>query len=229
MPPASPPTLPPHLISKRLFFALRELTGSDPGPKVQDWKQHFLEHGFTIKTTFIGFKSASGLAVDGDGRAFIRDDGHILRKEPAGQPLVWRDGAGSGLALDAEGRLLAAHGKTAQVVRIHPANGEMKALADRSFNGPRRLAPDSKGGLWFTDSPGSEKKAEGAVFYISAHGSVTRFSVAFSHPSGLGSVARWQDALRRLGDFVGRLVSIPSSPPARSARVRSSVRQRWRP
>src|SRR5262249_53577310 len=113
--------------------------------------------------------------------------GQILLKElDGGQPAKWLESAGGGIALDAKGQLLAIDGKTAQLVRINPNTREVAALSERRFNGPRRLAPDSKGGVWFTDGPGAEKNSVGAICYISAHGSVTRFPVSFSQPSGLG-------------------------------------------
>jgi sugar lactone lactonase YvrE len=176
-----------------LFFALRELTGADPGPAVEDWKRLFLKRDLSVKTAFTGFKSATALAVDNTGRTFVADEGDILSMQTGGKPAEWIKDTGGGtvaLALDAKGQLLAAHARTAAVVRIDPATREAKVLADRvggkRFNGPRRLVADDKGGVYFSDSPPTDESGAGAVYYVSAHGSVTHLIVGLSHPSGIG-------------------------------------------
>ncbi len=176
-----------------LFFALRELTGADPGPAVEDWKRLFLKRELSVKTVFTGFKSAAAVAVDNTGRTFVADEGDILSMQTGGKPAEWTKDTGAGtvaLALDAKGQLIAAHARTAVVVCIDPATREAKVLADRvggkRFNGPRRLVADDKGGVYFSDSPPTDESGAGAVYYVSAHDSVTRLSVGLSHPSGIG-------------------------------------------
>jgi sugar lactone lactonase YvrE len=175
-----------------LFFALRELTGADPGPAVEDWKKLFVQRDLTVKTASTGFKSASALAVDDVRRAFVADSGEILRQEPGGKPAAWMKDTGGtvALALDTKGQLLAAQGRTAAVARIDPATREPKLVADRvagkRFNGPRRLVADDKGGIYLSDSAPADDSGRGAVYYVSAHGSVTRLSTDLSHPSGVG-------------------------------------------
>jgi sugar lactone lactonase YvrE len=168
-----------------LFFALRELTGADPGPTVQDWKKHFVERTLEVKTAFTGFRSAVALAVDRAGVAFISDEGQVLRKENNGKPSLWMKGAGSALALDAGGQLLAAHGRTAQVVRIDRENREVKSLADRAFRNPSRLVADRHGGVWFIDGARDDTRP-GELYYISRHGSVTHHELDLPRPCGVG-------------------------------------------
>jgi sugar lactone lactonase YvrE len=175
-----------------LFFALRELTGADPGPAVEDWKRLFVECELKVNTTYTGFKGAGALAVDHSGCTYVADEGEILRMELGGKPSAWMKDTGdtAGLALDAKGQLLAARARTARVVRIDPATRESQVLANmiagKRFNGPRRLIADNKGGVYFSDDPPVTGDGAGAVYYISAHGSVTRLTVGLSHPSAIG-------------------------------------------
>jgi sugar lactone lactonase YvrE len=175
-----------------LFFALRELTGADPGPAVEDWKKLFVQRDLTAKTTWTGLKSATAVAVDEAGCAFVADSGEILRREPGSKPAAWMKDTSSTVALaqDARGQLLAAQARTAGVARIDPATREAKMVADRiagkRFNAPRRLVADDKGGIYLSDSAPADDSGTGAVYYLSAHGSVTRLTVGLSHPSGVG-------------------------------------------
>ncbi len=177
---------------RSLFFALRELTGTDPGPTVEDWKQLFLKRKLEVRTIDTGFKLARAVAVDRDGRIYVADSGTILRKQNDGRPGAWLKDAGdvAGLAIDGKGNLLAAQGKAAQVVRIDAGTREPEALArkfdGRRLNHPRRLAADGHGGVYFSDDPGSEVRDTGAVYYRSAHGSVTRLALGQSRPRSLG-------------------------------------------
>jgi sugar lactone lactonase YvrE len=175
-----------------MFFALRELTGVDPGPAVEDWKRLFIQRELKVATIFTGFKSACALAVDNAGLAFVADEGEILRVQAGGKQTAWMKDTGgtAALALDANGQLLAARAQAATLVRIDPATRESKVLANtiagKRFNAPRRLVPDDKGGIYFSDSPPADDSTAGAVYYVSAHGSVTRLTVGLSHPSGIG-------------------------------------------
>src|SRR5262249_17457013 len=105
---------------RSLFFALRELTGTDPGPTVADWKKSFLQRTLAAGVMDTGFKAARGLAVDPDGRAYVSDSGVLYRKDGDGRPSAWLkdDGGVEGLAIDAKGAVLAARGRTGHLVRI---------------------------------------------------------------------------------------------------------------
>src|SRR5262249_26977044 len=55
-----------------VLFALRELTGTDAGPAVQDWKQAFPHPDKLVKLQ-AGFKQAEGITLDGDGNVYLSD------------------------------------------------------------------------------------------------------------------------------------------------------------
>jgi sugar lactone lactonase YvrE len=183
------PSATPH--QQAIFFALRELTGADPGPTAGDWKKHYLLRTLSVKTLQTGFRSPGALCVDAKGRVLIAEGGAILRKDGSDRPAVWIKEAGKvgGLALDTNGDLLATQSKRGRVVRITP-EGEVQVLAGqvagKHLNGPRRLVTDCKGGVYFSDGPGLDLRETGAVYYLSAHGSVTRLPVDLSRPSGVG-------------------------------------------
>src|SRR5262249_43790174 len=91
---------------KALFFALRELTGADPGPTVQDWKRHFLNRKLEARHLHTGFKAARAVAVDRDGKVYVADQGVIWRQEGDAKPSPWLKGlrgVTNGLAFDGKG------------------------------------------------------------------------------------------------------------------------------
>jgi sugar lactone lactonase YvrE len=178
---------------KSVFFALRELTGKDPGPTAEDWKRTFVKGAFEARTLWAGFKAARALAVDGEGRAYVRDGARIFTQEGKAPPAGWLDdpGEAAGLALDGKGHLLAALSRKGTIARIGLASKEVKPLAarhdGRRFNGPRRLVADKGGGVYFSDDPAPDNRRDtGSVYYLSAHGTVTRTPVALPRPRGLG-------------------------------------------
>jgi sugar lactone lactonase YvrE len=185
---AKKPAGPATEHQKPLFFALRELTGKDPGPTAEDWRRLFVKRDLEVRTLHTGFKAARAVAADG-GRVFVRDGAQVLLLEGDGRPEPWLGDAGefAGLALDRTGRLLAASHRPAAVLRVGLTK-EVKTLADRhegqGFNGPRRLVADSAGGVYFTDDV--EISGEGgSVYYLSSLGTVTRMPVELRRPRGV--------------------------------------------
>jgi gluconolactonase len=86
------------------------------------------------------------------------------------QTMIEGSGGANGLAFDADGRLIAAHGYDLNVTR-RPTDdlGNVTVLASdwqgQPLNAPNDLALDAKGGIYFTDPTIAPE--ENAVFYIS--------------------------------------------------------------
>jgi len=177
---------------RSLFFALRELTGADPGPTAEDWKLFFSKRKLKVRAVANTFKAARGLAVDRDGRVYVADSGVLYRKDGDGKPTVWLKDANNstGLAINGKDNLLAAHTRTGQLVRIDAESREVEPLASRfdgrRFNHPNRLAIDRHGGVYFTDDRPLGALHEGGTYYLSAAGRVSRLPVALSRPRGVG-------------------------------------------
>ena len=179
----------PH--QEALFFALRELTDDDPGSTVTAWKKHLLGRHRDARPRYRGFTAASALAVDDAGRAYVLDDNRILLQEGTAKAEEWlpaqKATRWAGLALAADGRLLAARRNPADLVVIDRIHREIKELATGSnerFAAPRRLAADAHGGVYFSDDPGPQR--QGGVRYLSARGTVCRTDVPPGLVRGLG-------------------------------------------
>jgi sugar lactone lactonase YvrE len=174
------------------MFALRELTGLDPGPALADWNL-VLGRTLDVRLRHRGFTAARALAVDGKGRAYVVDGNRVVRLE-GGAKAEMRHGAEgpaawAGLALDREGRLLAGRRDPAGLARIDPDTGGVTplawAVAGKPLVGPRCLAVDGAGGVYFGDHPGSELRG-GGVLYRSAGGAVSRTTALPGRVDGLG-------------------------------------------
>jgi sugar lactone lactonase YvrE len=175
---------------KAIFFALRELTGKDPGPTAEDWKRVFLG-AVNVTPRAKDFQALAGVAADAAGRLFLSDAECLWRIEPGGRPITLAPRIYRGLALDAKGRLLAC-GK-GRVVVIDTQSGAVSPLIekyhDRPLAGPVSLAVDRQGGVYFTDAPAPSLSGgttdRGAVYYVSAQGVVTRLPLALNRPGAV--------------------------------------------
>lgn len=177
---------------KALFFALRQLTGKDPGPTAEDWKRFFINRTLELKTWHTGFTAARAIAVDTSGKAYVRDGKRIWIKDGDGRPTAWIEDEEStaGLAFDAKGQLLAAQGGLSEVARFDPATKESKTLAmryeGRRLHHPRRVVGDALGGVYFTDEAAKDDRRDsGAVYYVSPHGTLSKLAVTFARPRAL--------------------------------------------
>src|SRR5262249_7601006 len=110
-----------------------------------------------------------------------------------GRPAAWRKSPPDviGMSFDAKGALHAVLGKSRELVRIDVATREIKTLADRHdgerFVHPRRLIGDQRGGVYFSDDPPADaRRPTGSIYYLSAHGTLSRTSAAPIRPRGLG-------------------------------------------
>jgi sugar lactone lactonase YvrE len=182
---------------KSLFFALRELTGRDPGPTVEDWRQLFL-HADKVSKLPGTFENVGGLAVDAQGQVFVSDVARnvLYRTEADGNPLVFlSDTSGcAGLAFDVRGRLMACQTGSGRIIDVDVGTKDVRVLADRfkgkRFNAPTHLAVDRQGGVYFVDGASVTMSQERpAVYYVSAQGTVTRLPIDQSHARGLALAA----------------------------------------
>jgi gluconolactonase len=178
---------------KALFFALRELTGSDPGPTVEDWKKLFLQADKLTRLPGT-FESVGGLAVDGQGQLFVSDVARNLlyRVEADGNPAAFLpDTSGcAGLAFDVRGRFLACQTGSGRVIDVDVGNKDVRVVADKfkgkRFNAPSSLAVHRQGGVYFIDTASAAMPQERpAVYYVSPQGTVTRLLIDQSHARGV--------------------------------------------
>ncbi|MBY0228426.1 MAG: SMP-30/gluconolactonase/LRE family protein [Gemmataceae bacterium] len=173
----------PVLVSdqhKAAFFALRELTGLDPGPTASDWKKAMRGQEIDLRVRYAGLDKATAVAIDGEGRAWIADGTGLLTQEGYAEPkTVMPGGTLASLLIDAKGRMLAS--------RRHPTDLALregkgwKALAAElggkplASTGP--LAVDGAGGVWLAEHSG--------ILYRSALGSLSRSLAAPKDAAGL--------------------------------------------
>jgi sugar lactone lactonase YvrE len=167
---------------RAIFFALRELTGHDPGPSAEDWKHLFL--GQVRVTPLAGsWRSPAGVAADALGRVWVNQRGRILRAHD-GPPAPLVEGDFRSLAADSTGNLLAC--SASNVLSIGP-QGQVRVLANswrgQLLGGPLHVAADHAGGVYFTDA--ATASSRGAVFYLSKHGVLTRLEASLKRPSGV--------------------------------------------
>jgi sugar lactone lactonase YvrE len=179
---------------KAIFFALRELTGQDPGPSVEDWKRSALGRNLTAHRHRAGLVAARGLAADNKGRLLVCDAGpnQVLRVDGEKPVVFVKDATGfNGLALDPKGNLLAAQSLGGRVIRLDAAGVERSVVAEgfkgNRFNQPRQLTVDAHGGIYLCDDPPAANPGEkGAIYYISQHGTVSRLAIDLAKPRGVG-------------------------------------------
>jgi sugar lactone lactonase YvrE len=179
---------------RAVFFALRELTGQDPGPAVEDWKRLFLGRD-RVKARHTGLKEGRGVAADARGTVYLSDNGVglILRAEAGGvpEPFLGEVAGCAGLALDGKGRLLACDRAGKRLVAVDLESKQLHVLADkyqgRPLHGPLHVAADAKGGVYFTDAAPSSLSAGGkaAAYYLSSQGTLTRLAVDLTYPTGV--------------------------------------------
>ncbi len=185
----------PSVHQKALFFALRELTGADPGPTVEDWKRLFL-HGTKVTRIQAEMPSAAGVIADDHGRVWVSVAGELRQAEPVVRLEPWSkdlDGC-KDLALDGKGRLLACQTARDRLVAVDLAKRTVTVLADRykgqPLHAPTHLVVDRQGGVYFTDAavrtPSAGVGVAGAVYYLSARGTLSRLPISLPAPGGIG-------------------------------------------
>jgi len=133
---------------------------------------------------------------EGVGLLFSDINGNtIYRWSPDSEvvPYVRPSGNSNGLALDAQGRLLAAQHGSRQVVRFEP-NGNQTILAARfegkRLNSPNDLVVKSDESIWFTDPPygissGQEELGFYGIYRISSSGVLQMLDKSLRRPNGI--------------------------------------------
>jgi sugar lactone lactonase YvrE len=177
---------------RAVFFALRELTGHDPGPTAEDWKRLFLGRD-RVRAMHTGLKEARGVAADGRGTVYVSDGGLLLRADAGGKAEPFPAGltSAAGLALDGQGRLLICDRAGNRLVAVGPDSKQLRVLADKfqgqPLHGPQHVAADPQGGAYFTDAAALALSggSKGAAYYLSSQGTLTRLSLDLAWPTGV--------------------------------------------
>ncbi len=186
--PAPGEARPPTEHQKALFFALRELTGADPGPTAEDWKRLFLRTSAPTRLRD-GLKGSGGLAADPKGIVYVADAGQatLLRVDGSEVKTLRKDEAFGGLTVDGKGRLIAC--QAGRVVAIDPDGVGETVLADSTrtpnLRAPSYAAADRQGGLYLSAHEAADGRTPGAVYYLSAQGTLTHLSIVLKKPRGL--------------------------------------------
>lgn len=167
---------------------------SDEGP----WPDtHPLLPDTTAKAYGSGFGWVGGLTAQPDGTVFFGDTRglKVHRVDLKGDTTqhYGDSGAAAGLAFDAQGRLYAAEEHSRRVTRRQGDKIDVlaEAWAGERLNGPKDVAVDAKGGVYFTDPafprPGKgEMNAETeGLYYIPATGPMRRLDDDLGRPTGL--------------------------------------------
>jgi sugar lactone lactonase YvrE len=177
---------------KSIFFALRELTGQDPGPTAEDWKRLFVRTQDVIPLQ-TGLTATTGVASDPRGSVYVADSGTktLLRLSDSSPVTVRSLTVYAGLVMDMpRNRLIGCQPVSGRVVAIDLNTQEETILFDGNTQQihPYHLAVDRRGGVYFSaQDSASEAKPDsrGAVHYLSAQGTLTRLPVEVHRPRGL--------------------------------------------
>lgn len=179
---------PPSEHQKAVFFALRELTGKDPGPTAQDWKRALLA-GRELKLqqrAGVEFRMARGIAVDDAGVIYVSDPGAICKVESDGKVVEFvKESLGTtGLGVSPKGRLLAAKSRGNYVAGIDLLTRDVKNLTEgKKLHSPRSLAVDKQGGAYVTEDHVPDNVTDrGGLYYLSGTGSLTKLPVDVIRP-----------------------------------------------
>jgi gluconolactonase len=147
-----------------------------------------------------GFAFVEGPASDRHGNLYFSDmkdgPGRIYRLDTAGrlELIVADSGRANGLAINAQGEIVACQSHTGKVVAFASDGSAYRVIAAeyhcRRFNAPNDLVIDHEGGIYFTDPCFDEptlfppQKVLG-VYYISPTGEVTRLIDHLAGPNGI--------------------------------------------
>lgn len=152
--------------------------------------------GVEVKKLAGDFKFTEGPAVGSDGRIYFNDIPNSMTHvfDPkTGTTSVFRSESGkaNGMFFTANDALLSCEGGNRQVTRMY--DGKYVAIATefkgKKLNSPNDIAPDTVGGLYFTDPrygnrDNMELDVEG-VYYINRSGKLSRVIDDLKRPNGL--------------------------------------------
>lgn len=142
-----------------------------------------------------GITFPQGAVFDADGNMYFVNylrDGTIGRLSPDGQVAVWleqQESQFAGLAVDSNGKLIAADYKGKRLVRIRP-NRTIETLAtgyeQKPFRGLNNVCSGRNGLIYFTE-PDSSKDVppSGRVYAYTSSGTVVLVAEGLAMPNGL--------------------------------------------
>jgi gluconolactonase len=194
--------------SRALFAAIVCLLGSvaafgqgrgrqeapPPTDKVTPAIPGIVPAGTKIEVVKFGMQGADGVNGMADGSLILTANGGVAKVDTDGNltMLVEKSGQAAGLAVDAQGRVIAAQ-YTGKVSVLYPPEAA-KVLADnfegKPFLRPNDLVVDKKGGVYFTDCYQAQAKPQPGdlpqtVYYIPANGKIMRVSTDINRPNGI--------------------------------------------
>jgi gluconolactonase len=162
--------------------------------------------GARVELVSDGFQFTEGPVGTPDGGLYFTDlrASVMYRLDREGAINVVRDetGAANGLALDRGGRLLAAEGDGARVIRIDSqgavATVALRTAAGRAFLRPNDLIADRRGGIYVTDPGSPNHRGKAFVYYVRPDGRVLLVSDEITRPNGL--TLTWNERVLLVSD-----------------------------
>ncbi len=140
-----------------------------------------------------GFSFPEGPSFDAAGDLYLVNihAGTVSRMTPQGvvSTFVTTGGGPNGSKFHANGPLYVCEAGRREILAIAP-DGTMRSVADncagQRFAGPNDMIFDATGGFYFTDPPGSDAQNPiGAIYYVSADGTVRRVAEGLAFPNGV--------------------------------------------
>lgn len=144
-----------------------------------------------------GYILSEGPAPARDGTVYFTDyrGGGIYRIDPDTGTIakLIDDIHAGGLAVDAQGRIVAAETRRGEILRIDPKTKAISVISAGiggvRYNAPNDLAIDARGGIYFTDPANGATlplaQGKQSVYYVDPRGKATRVVDYLPHPNGI--------------------------------------------
>ena len=150
-----------------------------------------------IREAASGLVFTEGPVAGPDGSLYFSDPPrqmiYQLLADGTRQTILQRSRLCNGLAVNAEGKIIACQGGLGKIVSIDPSTANLTVVAETyqgtRFNQPNDLVLDKVGGLYFTDPvyglPNMPQKTMG-LYYVDSKGNAKRLAEGLDLPNGIG-------------------------------------------